>query len=158
MERPSAIEPQGLFDGLRWSAILGGAVLDNVLTFLASIPIILLVAGGEAFSRDEEAARRAIDQAVVAPEFLFWSFIVGISITVYAALWACRRAGVFHLRHGGWTAVASAVLASLLLLPPGATAGPAPPLWYTGLALALMVPAGVFGGWLASRVGRPAAR
>jgi len=157
VERPSSIEPDGLFDGLRWSLILRGAVLDNVLTFLASIPIILLVAGADAFSKDEETARRAIDRAVVAPEFLFWSFIVGISITVYAAFWASRRARVFYLRHGGWTAVASAVLASLFLLVPGAAAGPAPPLWYTGLALSLMVPAGVFGGWLASRVGGPAA-
>jgi hypothetical protein len=157
MERPSPIQPDGLFDGLRWSPILRGAVLDNVLTLLASIPIILYVAGAEAFSKDEETASRAIDQALVAPEFLLWSFIVGISITAYAGFWASRRAGAFHLRHGGWTAVASAVLASLLLLVPGATAGPAPPLWYTGLALAFMVPAGVFGGWLASRVRKPAA-
>jgi hypothetical protein len=157
VERPSAIEPDGLFDGLRWSPILRGAVLDNVLTFLSSIPIILYVAGGEMFSEDEETARRAVDQAVVTQEFLFWSFIVGISITAYAAFWASRRAGVLHVRHGGWTAVASAVLGSLLLFVPGATAGPAPPFWYTALALALMVPAGVFGGWLASRFGRSAA-
>ena len=45
----------------------------------------------------------------------------------------------------------------LFLLLPGEAAGPAPPLWYDALALALMVPAGVFGGWLASKTAMPAA-
>ena len=155
--RPSPIEPDGLFDGLRWSPILRGAVLDNVLTLIALLPIMFLVAGAAAFSDDEETANQAIDQTIVAPEFLFWSFVVGLSITSYAAFWASRRAGVLYLRHGGWTAVASAVLASVFLLIPNATAGPQPPLWYEGLALALMVPAGVFGGWLASKVSEPGA-
>ena len=153
--RPSPIEPDGVFDGLRWSPILRGAVLDNLLTFLALSPIMLFVAGTEAFSEDEEIVKHAIDRAIVAPEFLLWSFIVGILITAYAAFWAARRAGLLHLRHGGWTAVASAVLASLFLLVPGATEGPAPPFWYNSLALAVMVPAGVFGGWLASNVTKP---
>jgi hypothetical protein len=154
---PSPIEPDGLFDGLRWSPIFRGAVLDNVLTLLALSPVMLYLAGPEAFSENEGAANRAIDQAVVAPEFLFFSFIVGISITAYAGFWASRRAGVFHLRHGGWTAVVSALLASVFLLVPGATPDPALPLWYEGLGLACMVPAGVFGGWLASRVAKSAA-
>jgi hypothetical protein len=152
---PSPIEPDSVFDGLRWSPILRGAVLDNVLTLFALLPITLYVAGAEAFSEDEETAGRAIDRAIVAPEFLFLTFIVGISITAYAGFWASRRAGVFHLRHGGWTAVASVLLASVFLLVPGATAGPAPPLWFDGLGLSLMVPAGVFGGWLASKVAKP---
>jgi hypothetical protein len=150
---PSPIEPESLFAGLRWSCILGGAVLDNVLTLLASFPIMLYFAGSAAFAQDEETARRAMDQAIAAPGFLLCLFVVGLSITAYAAFWASRRAGLLHLRHGGWTAVASAALGSLFLLAPGAAAGPAPPLWYDVLALALMVPAGVFGGWLASHAG-----
>jgi hypothetical protein len=156
-QSPSPIEPDSVFDGLRWSSILRGAVLDNVLTLFALFPIMLYVAGIEAFSEDEETANQAIDQAIVAPEFLLMSFFVGISITVYAAYWASRRAGVFHLRHGGWTAVVSALLATVILLVPGASAGPAPPLWHQGLGLALMVPAGVFGGWLALKFTDPTA-
>ncbi len=156
-QNPSPIEPDSVFDGLQWSSIFRGAVLDNVLTLVALLPIMFWVAGAEAFTDDEETANRAIDQAIGAPEFLLWSFIVGISITAYAGFWASRRAGVFHLRHGGWTAVASVLLASVFLLAPGATAGPAPPLWFDGLGLSLMVPAGVFGGWLASKVAKPAA-
>ena len=156
LTRPPPIEPDGLFDGLRWSLILRGAVLDVVLTFIATLAITFWFAGAEALlSGDEETVNRAM--AIVAPEFWFWSFIVGMSITSYAAFWASRRAGVLHLRHGGWTAVASAALASVFLLVPGATTGPQRPLWYDGLAFALMVPAGVFGGWLASKVSEPAA-
>ena len=156
MQSPSPIEPDSVFDGLRWSSILRGAVLDNVLTLFALFLMILYVAGIEAFSEDEETTNQAIDQAIVTSEFLFMSFFVGISITVYAAYWASRRAGVFHLRHGGWTAVASALLATVVLLVPGASASPTLPLWYQGLGLALMVPAGVFGGWLAFKLAEPA--
>ena len=156
-QSPSPIEPDSVFDGLRWSPILRGAVLDNVLTLFALLPIMLYVAGIEAFSEDEETANQAIGEAIVTPEFLLMSFFVGISITVYAAYWASRRARVFHLRHGGWTAVASALLATVFLLVPGVSAGPAPPLWYQGLGLALMMPAGVFGGWLALKLAEPAA-
>ena len=154
---PAPIEPDGLFDGLQWSPILRGAVLDNVLTLFALLPIMLYVAGAEAFSEDEEIADRAIDQAIVAPEFLLLSFVVGVSITVYAGFWASRRARALHLRHGGWTAVASVLLASVFLLVPGATEGLTTPLWLDGLGLALMVPAGVLGGWFASTVAKPAA-
>ena len=150
--RPSPIEPEGLFDGLRWTAILRGAVLDNVLTIASIFPILWLVAGGDAFSDDEETARQAIDQGLASPEFLLWSSLVGAVITVYAAFWAARKAGVLHLRHGGWTAVASAALASLFLLVPGATTDPQTPLWHDALALALTVPSGLLGGWLASRL------
>jgi hypothetical protein len=150
IDRPSPIEPDGIFDGLRWSAILRGAVLDNVLTLVASIPVMLYFAGTQAFAEDEQTANRAMDSALASPEFLACQFAVGLSVTVYAAYWASRRAGLLYLRHGGWTAVASAVLGSAFLLVPDASAaGSAPPLWYEALSLGLMIPAGVLGGWLA---------
>jgi len=153
---PSPVEPDGLLDGLRWSCILGGAVLDHVLTFLALLPVLVWVGGAEAFSGNEESVNRAIDQTVVAPEFLLWSFIVGTSVTSFAAFWASRRAGVLYLRHGGWTAVAAAILGSIFLLLPGATSGPQPPFWYVCLGYAFIVPAGVFGGWLAAKASETA--
>lgn len=152
-ERPRPIEAEGLFEGLRWSAIVRGAVLDNVLTFATSFPILLYFAGAEAFSEDEEIARQAFDQVIGNPGFLACTLVVGLAVTAYAGFWAARRAGLHPVRHGGWTAVASAVLGSLFLLLPGATAGPAPPLWYDALGLALMVPAGALGGWLAASAG-----
>lgn len=148
---PSPIEPESWLDGLRWSAILRGAVLDIVLTILAGIALVFHLAGGEAFSEDAQAAERALEEALAAPEYLLWSFVIGISITAYAGYWAARRAGVLHVRHGGWTAVVSAVLGSLFLLVPGEGTGPSAPWWYDALALGLMLPAGLFGGWVAAK-------
>ena len=151
MSNPPALEPDGLLDGLRWSFILRGAVLDIALTFVATLAILVWVGGAEAFSGDEESVRRAIDETLVAPEFLLWNLIVGISITTYAAFWAARRAGGFFVRHGGWTAVAATVLGSLSLLLPGDGSGPQTPLWYLCIGYAALIPAGVLGGWLASK-------
>lgn len=155
---PPPIEPEGLLDGLQWPAILGGAVLDNVLTVLAMIPLTLLLAGKEGLAEDEEAAGRALDQATASPEFLALAAVCGLAITVYAAFWVARRAGTLHVRHGGWTAVASALLGTLLLLVPGAGEGPQPPVWYDALGLVCMLPAGLLGGWLAFRLAETADR
>lgn len=151
--RPSSIEPEGAFDGLQWSPILRGAVLDNVLTILAMVPITLHFAGDAAFGENEEAARQAMDAAMREPAFLLATFAVGAAITLYACYWAARRAGVLHVRHGGWTAVTSAVLGTFIsLLLGGGSGGADTPLWYDALSLALMVPAGMAGGWLAAAV------
>lgn len=147
-----------MFEGLRWSCIAFGAVLDNLLSMLVGIPVMLWFAGADAFAEDPETAERAIDHVLADPAFLAASFAVGIAVTGYAAFWAAGRAGTLHVRHGGWTAVASAALACLFLLLPGASAGAAPPWWYDVLAFACMLPAGVAGGWLASRLPRSNAR
>ena len=59
---PPSIEPEGIFDGLRWSAILLGAVLDNVLTNLAILPLLVLFGPAEVFSNDSQAVERAIEE------------------------------------------------------------------------------------------------
>lgn len=151
MQRPEPIGPEGMFDGLRWSCIVLGAVLDNVLSMLVGLPVMLWFAGADAFGEDPEAAERAIDRALEDPAFLAASFAVGMAVTAYAAFWAAGRAGTLHVRHGGWTAVASAALAGLFLLFSGGSPGPTPPWWYDALALACMLPAGVAGGWAAAR-------
>jgi hypothetical protein len=152
---PSPIEPEGVFDGLRWSAILSGAILDNVLTFLILTPLVIYFAGPDALSQNEETSSAAIERVMGAPKYLIGSFVVGTLITTFAAFWAARRAGVSFLRHGGWTAVMSAALALVLFVLPGASSGPPSPWWYDALAYALMIPAGVFGGWLASKAAPP---
>jgi hypothetical protein len=150
--RPAPIEPDGLLDGIRWSAVVRGAILDNVLTLVASIPLMLFFVGTGALAEDEAAAERSFEQAFSSLEFLLAFFVIGMAITVYAGFWAARRAGVLPLRHGGWTAVVSLAIATLFLLLPGASEGSATPIWYDAISFALMLPAGVLGGWLASRV------
>ncbi len=154
---PVPIEPDSMFAGLRWPAILLAAVLDNLLSMVVIVPIMFFFAGADALSGDEELANRAFDQARASIEFLTAALVVGCAITALAGFWAASRAGALHVRHGGWTAVASVTMAFLILLIPGMNDGADTPLWYDALGLVLVVPAGMFGGWCAAAVGARAA-
>ncbi|MBW2270205.1 MAG: hypothetical protein JRH16_16685 [Deltaproteobacteria bacterium] len=147
---PTSIEPEGLFDGLRPRAILSGAVLDNLATIATSIVLFGLFAGEGALSEDPEVANAAWTALSTNPLFLFCSVVLGLSCTVLGAFVGAWRAGVLHVRHGGWIAVASAAIGTLFLLLPGEASGAAPPLWYDVVGWALLIPAGVLGGALAA--------
>jgi hypothetical protein len=137
---PTSIEPHGIFDGLKPGAILIGAVVDHVAT--------VAIAGESAFSDDEEVTQAAFDALSADPQFLVWSMVLGLSCTVLGAFVGARRAGKLHLRHGGWVAVASAVIGLLYLLLPAEATGPAPPLWYDVVGWVLLLPSGLLGGAL----------
>ena len=145
---PTSIEPHGIFDGLKPGAILIGAVVDHVATVATSIVLFALLAGESAFSDDEEVTRAAFDALSADPQFLVWSMVLGLSCTVLGAFVGARRAGKLHLRHGGWVAVASAVIGILYLLLPAGATGPAPPLWYDVVGWVLLLPSGLLGGAL----------
>jgi hypothetical protein len=145
---PTSIEPHGIFDGLKPGAILIGAVVDHVATLATSIVLFVVLAGEAAFSDDEEVTQAAFDALSADPQFLVWSMVLGLSCTVLGAFVGARRAGKLHLRHGGWVAVASAVIGMLYLLLPAEAAGPVPPLWYDVVGWVLLLPAGLLGGAL----------
>ena len=155
---PAPIEPDGLLDGLDWGSILRGALLDVFLTILASIPLLLYLAGPEAFAEDESVASQAVDEALASPEGLALSFAIGFAGTVAGAYYGSRRAGAFHVRHGGWIAVVSLLLAVPFYLVPGAGSTPSIPLWYDVLGILATVPAGLLGGLLARAADSGAAR
>lgn len=145
------IEPDGLFDGLRWGCIVRGALLDIVLTTVASIPLVLLLAGPAAFSEDDDGANEAIGQALASPEGLFWGTLIGFSATAVGACYGALRAGTHHVRHGGWVAVVSLVLSLPFYFLPATESSVASPLWYEVLTMAGMLPAGLLGGLVARR-------
>jgi hypothetical protein len=147
---PLPIEPQGLLEGISWRAVLFGAIVDTALTVFAFAILMLWVAGSDAFSPDEDVADRAIGGAVLSPEFLLCGLVVGVLATVIGAYVGARRAGIFHIRHGGWIAVCSALISLLFLLVPGANSEPTPPLWYDAVGFFLILPAGLLGGLLAA--------
>jgi hypothetical protein len=149
---PASIEPPGIFDGLQPGAILLGAIVDNVATAVVSIALVSLLGPAEAFSEDKEASQAAFDALASESEFLFWSLALGLGCTVFGAFVGARRAGSLHVHHGGWVAVASAVIGLMLMLVPGQGAGMAPPLWYEAIGWALLLPAGLLGGALAGRI------
>lgn len=155
--QPFPVEPQGILEGINWRAVLLGAIVDIVLTIFAGTIFIFWAAGPDAFSPDEDVAKQAIDAALLSPEFLLYAFVTGLFATAIGAYVGARRAGVFHVRHGGWIAICSALCSLLFLLIPGATSAPNLPLWYDALGLILMLPAGLLGGWLAEARGGAAA-
>jgi len=154
---PLPIEPQGLLEGINWRAVLFGAVVDTALTAFAFVILLFWVAGPDVFSQDEEAAGQAINATVLSSEFLLSGLIVGMLATVIGAYVGARRAGISHVRHGGWVAICSALISLLFLLDPGANSQSAPPLWYDAVGLVLILPAGLLGGLLAERRDRAAA-
>lgn len=145
---PVPIGPDGLLDGLRWGCIIRGALLDIVLTAIASVPLLLVLAGSAAFSEDRDAADRAIDQALASPEGLLWGALLGLGATVAGAWYGAARAGDSHVRHGGWVAIVSLALALPLYFVTAQSAIPNP-LWYEVLTMAGMLPAGLLGGLMA---------
>jgi hypothetical protein len=152
---PNPIEPDGLLDGLKWGSILFGAVLDNVLTVLGFGLLTASLAGEDAFSQDEEAAKRALQELASSPEFLLFGLLVGVAATATAAFVGARRAGVHHVRHGGWIALCSAALSIVPYLLPGSEPTHSPPVWYEALGWCLLLPSGLAGGYLAARFARP---
>ena len=98
---------------------------------------------------DDEVAGQAFDAMYASWEFLVASVVVGLAATTYGAYVGARRAGVHHLRHGGWVAVVSALIGVGLLVLSGTE--PSPHAWLDALSLALMLPAGVLGGLVASK-------
>jgi hypothetical protein len=148
--RPPPIEPAGLLDGLDWLAIILAGALDIVLTIVGSLVLIFWLSP-ELLTIEDEGLEQAFNQAVQSTEFLFWGLVMGLAVTAYAAYWGARRAGRHPVRHGGWIAIASAVMGTVLLLVPGLNEGPATLLWYDALGYALILPAGLLGGFVASK-------
>jgi hypothetical protein len=145
---PQSIEPEGLFDGLKPSAIFLGAVVDHLATVFVSIALVAVLGPEEVFSKDEAVSQAAFDALASEPEYLLWSMILGLGCTVFGAYVGARRAGKLHVRHGGWIAVASAALGLVFMLLAGEGSGPAPPVWYEAIGWALLLPAGLLGGAL----------
>lgn len=143
---PGPISPDGLFDGIQWSAVALGVLVDLLVTFVAGIPILMLLAP-DALGADPATAERAMEEAYRSPDFLLASLAAGLAATAYGAWVAARRAGAHPLRHGGWVAMGSLVLGLLPLV--WADAGPAPPAWYDLTGIVLMLPAGLLGGRIA---------
>jgi hypothetical protein len=150
--RPHApIEPEGTFAGLRGSAILFGAFVDIAATVIASMLLLWWLAP-DAISPDEAKAREALAQLYASTAYLIANLALGALCTVFGAFVGARRAGQLHVRHGGWIAVASTLIGTLLTLLERLSAGDpaaAVPLWAEALAWMLILPAGVTGGALA---------
>lgn len=145
--RPPAIQPTGIFEGLRPGAIVFGVVVDMAASMLGSLLLVGLFAGQA--SRDGGASSSDAAQALAAShEFLFASLALGLSCTVFGAFVGARRASRFFVRHGVWIGIGSAAV-GLILYGSAGQEEPRPPLWFDLLGFSLLLPAGALGGYLA---------
>jgi hypothetical protein len=139
-----------VFSGLRPRAILIGVVVDHLSTLLSSLALIVVLAAEHSVDLEEGFSDEAIEALVATPEFLLWSFILGMLCTALGGYVGARRAACHHIRHGAFVALASLLIGLLFyLLPPG---GEPAPLWYDLLGLVIAIPSGVAGGWIALQV------
>lgn len=146
---PPPIEPTGVFEGLRPGAIVLGALVDHVATFVTSATLVAWL-GVRASQAGEEVSEEALEALAASPEFLALSLVVGALCTLLGGFVGARRAGCHFARHGAFVALASLLLGLLLYLPE-ARGEPVTPLWYDLLGAGMMLPAGAAGGWLAGR-------
>jgi hypothetical protein len=144
------IEPDGMLDGIQWTAVALGAGIDIALTLFASLPVLMAFGGSEIFSEDPQTAQRAMKLVYASQGFLWLSFATGTAATVCGAYVGARRAGVHHLRHGGWVAMASVLLGTAPLLFVSGNPAPGPPAWWEALGLLAMLPCGLLGGFIAA--------
>ncbi len=152
MNPPDAIEPEGLFDGLSVGAIFFGALVDIGATLVSGL-VLLLVFAPEVMSADPAEADAAIQALYASTAFNALELAVGLACTGLGAFVGALRAGLLHVRHGGWIAVTSTALFAFFALaqPPEASV-PSAPFWREALGWILILPAGVVGGLLARAV------
>src|SRR5262245_43834009 len=148
IERPPAIQPTGIFEGLRPAAILLGVAFDNLATLLLSQLLLGLFAGDGAA---EGISPEAIDALHRSLPFLLASLAVGLSCTAAGAYVGARRAACHFVRHGAWIGVCAA-LVGLACYPAPDPERTLPPLWFDLVGFSLLLPAGALGGWLAGAV------
>ena len=141
---PPSIQPAGVFDGIRPSAVLLGVLVDTAATVFGSLLLLSTFMARDGGEPSEEAFR----ELSAMPEFLLASLVVGLLCTVLGGYVGARRADRAHVRHGAWIAVGSALfgLAQFAVAAPGT---PTPPLWFDIVGFALMIPAGAAGGLVA---------
>ena len=115
---PPPIQPEGMFDDIRLSAVLLGVLVDTAATVLGSLVLLSAFMGRDGREPSDEVLR----ELSATPEFLLASLVVGLMCTVLGGFVGARRANRAHVRHGAWIAVGSALfgLAQFAVAAPGA--------------------------------------
>ena len=142
-----SIEPTGIFDGIRPGAILLGVIVDTVATIVSGVALLFVFTVQVAWQHEGDIPDAPLDAMVTSPMFLFASLAVGLLCTILGAYVGAGRAACFHLRHGAWIAVGSAVVSLVSYAIPAQ--GEPNPFWLDIVAFTLIIPAGVAGGLLA---------
>lgn len=125
-------------------ALLFGIVADVGVTFVASLLLFLLFAHDLVSPDMPPEEMDAVMQALLARgDFLLASLVIGLGCSTLGGYVAARTAGQDLYLHAGLVG-----LASLLF---GLVAGTSGPFWFNVAGFVLVLPAALYGGYLADR-------
>lgn len=141
---PEPTEPEGMFSGLKAWPIIAGALADIVSTYiLGSILLMFLLYRQYGTNIPQDA----LTNITVVDNHLLLFSILGFLCTVIGGFIGSRIARSEELRHGGWIGVVSLIISMLMEM--NSDTGDKYPQWVTILSIAVVIPAGVLGGYIA---------
>ncbi len=130
-------DPKIHLSDIRFKALIAGALVDNAGTLLVMTTLAaLLVKSG--LSEDEVMAR------MKSTNGLLLGLVIGLGFTVLGGFFAGRMAKKAEMLHGALVAVVGMVI-TMIFWESGH------PLWFDIVGFAGMLPAGLYGGYLAMR-------
>ena len=144
---PESTEPGGMFSGLKAWPIFAGAITDIIFTYLFGT-ILLFVFLYRKYGAD--IPQEALTNITIVDDNIVWFSILGFICTMLGGFVGSRMAGSEEIRHGGWVGAVSLIFSVLMELNTGT--GEAYPQWLTIISVAIVIPAGVLGGYIASAI------
>ncbi|NIX15062.1 MAG: hypothetical protein GWN11_04080 [Candidatus Dadabacteria bacterium] len=138
-----SIEPEGMFSGLNFKAIIVGVLADIVSTLIFGMiltTVLLVKQYGADIPED------GIDNILKSNSNLYLYLLLGLTCTVLGGFVGGRMAGAFEIRHGGWVGTASLITGVILEML--SNQEQVYPDWYMYISFAGIIPAGVLGGYV----------
>jgi len=125
-------------------ALLFGIVADIGVTFVASVLLLLLFAH-DLVTPDmpPEEADAVMQELLARGDFLLASLAIGLACSTLGGYVAARTAGKDLYLHAGLVGIASLLL--------GLFTGASGPFWFNVAGYVLVLPAALYGGYLADR-------
>lgn len=142
-QTPNSIEPEGMFSGLNFRAIIVGVLADIFSTLILGMiitTVLLVKLHGADIPED------AVEKILESDSNLYIYLLLGLCCTVFGGFMCARIAGSLPIRHGGWVGAASLITGVILEMMLGADQ--TYPDWYIYISMAGIIPAGVLGGYL----------
>lgn len=142
---PESLGPRGVFSGLKAWPIFAGVIADIVSTYILGTILLFILLFGQ-YGKD--IPQEALTNVTIIDENILWFSILGTVCTVLGGFVGSRMAGTEEIRHGGWIGAVSLIFSVLMEL--NTDTGQTYPEWLTIVSVAVIIPAGVLGGYIAS--------
>lgn len=136
--------------GLSLRAVAAGVAVDWIGTFVASLAILLVATAiGASRYGDEAGVERYLEQLRSAPDFVILSSFVGLAFVSLGGYVAGRVARCDEVRHAAVMGSISLALGIAMDLTSTSEVSGWYPTWLRVMGHVLVLPAALFGGFLA---------